>query len=167
MIFGLIWFAVLFFIVASFVKSCFRTRQYGPVNGPINRPGSGPNFPGGYGSGDAPPPYSAGAPPPGPGKAAPGQEAENGWRPGFWTGVGLAGLGAHLWNNVNTRSQADYDWERERERERWGNQRRTSFRTGHQNHHHNHNHDSYDRGEGSSGLGQMRSSTGFGGSNVR
>jgi hypothetical protein len=160
-----IWFAVLAFILGSFLRACSRSRntRVGPA-APLVPGGDGPQFPGGYGA-DAPPPYSA-APPPG--KAAPPSEgAAGGWRPGFWTGTGLGALGAHLYNNVNTGTRARddrraYDWEHER----WGGHRGTGFgRRGHQHQHHQHS--GNDRGEGSSGLGRMQTSTGFGGSSVR
>ncbi|KAJ7756511.1 hypothetical protein DFH07DRAFT_868302 [Mycena maculata] len=110
---------------------------------------SGPGFfPGGLNDNpSAPPPYSKTAP-----------TLNEGWRPGFWTGAVLGGLGTHLFNNrQNTRA---YDWERERSYRppttgSMFGQRRSSARH------------TEDRGEGSSNLGAMRQSTGFGGSSVR
>ncbi|KAJ7455392.1 DUF1183-domain-containing protein [Mycena galericulata] len=151
-VFFLLWVAFLAIIAYSFLKSCMR----GPENrtggrpDPPGRPGGnlGGFFPGGFNDDpSAPPPYSKSAPTP-----------NEGWRPGFWTGAALGGLGAHFFNNrQNTRA---YDWERERAYQppttggMFG-QRRSSARY------------TEDRGEGSSNLGSMRQSTGFGGSSVR
>jgi len=152
-IFTVIWLAFVALIAYSFLRSCLR--------GPENRVGGRPDpgrpgnlgpgfFPGGLNDDSPqPPPYSKSAPP-----------ANEGWRPGFWTGAVLGGLGTHFFNNrQNPRA---YDWERERDRSyqpptggMFG-QRRSSARS-----------TSDDRGEGSSNLGAVRQSTGFGSSNVR
>lgn len=96
----------------------------------------------------------------------------------FWSGLALGGLGTYFMNRnrgggVNTeydRAQRErerrreWDWERERRRPTGSNgglfSRRTASdstsRFGSTNH-----------GEGTSDLGSMRRSTGYGGSNVR
>ena len=167
-LFGIAWIAVLGIILYSLLKSCFRSRQAGNTR----RPGSGPSRPtpgSGWFSGrrpdnrrdDAPPPYSK----------YPGQPQVDGdpaWRPGFWTGAALGGLGAYLFGNNAGRRETPtataYDWERERQGRMprvspvanpgYASQRRSFF-------------SSEDRGEGSSNLGSMRRSTGLGGSSVR
>ncbi|KAJ7126930.1 DUF1183-domain-containing protein [Mycena epipterygia] len=152
-IFTVIWLAFVAIILYSFFQSCMRGPQnrVGGRHDP-RRPGdSGPGFfPGGLNDDDtsAPPPYSKSAPTP-----------NEGWRPGFWTGAVLGGLGTHFFNNrQNTRA---YDWERERSYQPptttgsiFGQRRSTARQT-------------EDRGEGSSNLGSMRRSTGLGGSSVR
>lgn len=120
-------------------------------------PGTGGFFPGGFNNDDPtapPPPYSS--------KAAPTPNEQPGWRPGFWTGLGLGGLGAHLLNNRQNQNSRAYDWERERAHRPppttgglFG-QRSTAR-----------DYSQEDRGEGSSNLGAMRRSTGLGGSSVR
>ncbi|KAJ7773333.1 hypothetical protein B0H16DRAFT_1511956 [Mycena metata] len=160
-IFTVIWLAFVALIAYSFLRSCLRGPE-NRVGGPPDhgRPGNlGPGgfFPGGLDN-DSP------QPPPPPYSKSPSAAANEGWRPGFWTGAALAGLGAHLFNNVNRQNRRAYDWERERDRSyqppTGGNgmfgQRRSSARS-----------NSDDRGEGSSNLGAMRQSTGFGSSNVR
>lgn len=156
-IFTVVWSAVLFFILYSFFLSCFRRNATSPGSRPpppTPRPSSyGGWFPGGMddsGPQPPPPPYSKN----------PTEPANQGWRPGFWTGAALGGAATHLFRN---RTQAQpaatpYDWEREQtprpsffgSRPRAPTQPRFD-----------------DRGEGSSNLGAMRRSTGLGGSNVR
>ncbi|KAF7309725.1 putative endoglucanase [Mycena indigotica] len=153
-VFMVIWFAVLAIIVYSFVKSCMNGGTGNRVGGgprPGPRPGYGGFFPGGFNDNDAapPPPYSKTNP-----DATPNQN--QGWRPGFWTGAAIGGLGAHLFNNrQNNRA---YDWERERMHPNANRFQFQSRRSGPR-------YSSDDRGEGSSNLGAMRQSTGFGGSN--
>ncbi|KAF7374837.1 DUF1183-domain-containing protein [Mycena sanguinolenta] len=108
--FMFIWLAFVAIIVYSFFQSCMR--------GPQNQAGARPDrprpgnsgyfpgsFPGGYNNDDAsapPPPYSKGPP-----------TANNeGWRPGFWTGAALGGLGAHFLGNRQNQNSREYDWER-------------------------------------------------------
>jgi len=149
----ILWIGFLLILAWSFFKSCFRgnnSRQ--PPRPPGPRSSNSGWFPGGYddnsGTGP-PPPYSKSAPEPG---AQP-------WRPGFWTGAALGGLGAHLLNRrqpANPEPRAvPWDWEREPNRRApiFGGRRMPSG--------------SEDRGEGSSDLGGMRRSTGLGGSRVR
>jgi len=154
-VFTVMWLAVLVIMLYSFYKSCTGRRSSSGTGPRTNRPGpsSGP----GWFSGnpfssdhhDAPPPYSKYG-------SAPTSE---GWRPGFWTGAALGGLGAHVLNN--RRRTTAYDWENERFGGRGfqpppaaPRSRFSAF-------------DRDDRGEGSSNLGAMRSSVGLGGSNVR
>ncbi|KAL0954439.1 hypothetical protein HGRIS_003418 [Hohenbuehelia grisea] len=153
-IFTVLWLGVLFFIVYSFLQSCFSSstnRTTRPTTGP--RPGGGSGwFPGGSDSDPTapPPPYSK----------HPSQPAGEGWRPGFWTGAALGGLGASVFNNrrrgdtyVERRSMWDWDRPRGFQSEPMFTSRR-QFSSSYDD----------DRGEGSS---TMRRSTGFGGSNVR
>ncbi|GJE85682.1 hypothetical protein PsYK624_017610 [Phanerochaete sordida] len=185
-LFTLVWIAVFAYILWHFLKPCFgRQRTDTP-----RRPDTGPSRPS-YGGGsrpwdhsprrpsdhtDPPPPYtkypnrprtSHDVPP-----AAPSAVPD--WRPGFWTGAALGGLGTYLMNQNTPRRDAPtataYDWERARAPRAspvvaapgfGGSPRaRRGFFS------------SDDRGEGSSsgagaGLGSMRRSSGFGGSSVR
>ncbi|KAK0204882.1 hypothetical protein DFS33DRAFT_705529 [Desarmillaria ectypa] len=148
-VFSILWITVLALIAYSFLKSCFShpTTNRRPQN-PSNRWGPSGGFPGSY-SDDyvPPPPYTK-------------SSADQGWRPGFWTGAALGGLGAHLFNNRRPRddplprpARRFWDWENSRGSGVFG-RRRTSF-------------EFEDRGEGPSNVRAMRSSTGLGGSNVR
>ncbi|KAJ6513193.1 hypothetical protein C8R45DRAFT_962762 [Mycena sanguinolenta] len=159
LVFTFIWLGFLAIIIYSFLQSCMR--------GPQNRAGARPDpprpgnsgffpggFPGGYNNDDTsapPPPYSKGPP-----------TANEGWRPGFWTGAALGGLGAHLFSNRQNQNSRAYDWERRQTARSppssgFFGQRSTG----------RHYQDQDDRGEGSSNLGSMRRSTGLGGSSVR
>lgn len=171
MIFSVVWFAVMLYILYSFLRPCFTRRPQAGQN--TRRPGTGPsrpNNPSGWFSGyrpddapnEPPPPYSKYS------NASASTAADPGWRPGFWTGAALGGLGTYLLGNQAGRqappTATQYDWERERQARMprvspmanpgYPTQRRSFF-------------SSDDRGEGSSNLGSMRRSTGFGGSNVR
>ena len=183
-VFVLVWMIIAATIVFLGLKSCWEARTRSNHNAtsphPPRDPGTGP---GGWFSGGNPPRHPHDPLPPytkypststhatGP---TPGAGGWQGWRPGFWTGAAVGGLGAHLLNQRN-RERAEerptfrqYDWE-ERERPIWAASRRQTSsswlggsagrrRTGL---------DDSDRGEGPSDLGRMRSSTGLGGSRVR
>jgi len=149
LIFMIVWIGILLLIAYNIFKSCLRRNPDSSRPPPHPSRPSGPGsgwFPGGYRddyTNTAPPPYS---------KTTPDTSQSSGWRPGFWTGAALGGLGAALFNNRGQTSQtaqrpASYDWERVYPR-------RTATT-------------SDDRGEGSSNLGAMRRSIGLGGSNVR
>jgi hypothetical protein len=150
-IFMTLWLGVLLFICYGIIKSCLR-RNSNSHNPPPRRPGSSHSgsawFPGDYGDDHAntsPPPYS---------KTNPDSAQSSGWRPGFWTGAALGGLGATLFNNrgparETVQRPAAYDWE-------WTRRPQQRYSA-----------PSDDRGEGSSNLGAMRRSIGLGGSNVR
>ncbi|KAJ7650197.1 hypothetical protein FB45DRAFT_11973 [Roridomyces roridus] len=152
MIFTVVWLAFLAIILYSFLQSCFRGPQNRVPGRPEpGRPGYGGFFPGGLNNDDpsAPPPYS---------KNPPAEAANEGWRPGFWTGALLGGLGTHLYNNNNNRQNTRaYDWERRQQTRYNSPAGGSSFRR----------RPNEDRGEGPSNLGSMRQSTGFGGSSVR
>ncbi|KAI8969868.1 hypothetical protein BD414DRAFT_502411 [Trametes punicea] len=188
--FMLLWVVVLGIILYSAITSCLR-RSPSPTSPRQPRhpwwgsgPGSGwfsgtrPDAPD-PGPHDPPPPYSKHAPT----STTAGAPQIESWRPGFWTGAALGGLGAYLFNRP-ARSREDpwvrpraipvpstgmYDWEAERmfrplppgpAASSWfggsglGPRRRERW-------------DADDRGEGPSDLGGMRRSTGFGGSRVR
>ncbi|EIW84354.1 DUF1183-domain-containing protein [Coniophora puteana RWD-64-598 SS2] len=191
LIFMIIWVALLAWILYSFLSSCLRSssgprRLMPPSSSSSYRGGGGGGVPsGGYGSGpgaypgssdDAPPPYTKSAP------SASGAQGEGqGWRPGFWTGTLLGALGQRMFsgnNNNNNRDRDNYgsdryddmrqrrgsgwtwDWQSSREpfatsRSSGGGRARPTFAR------------DDDRGEGSSSMGAMRSSTGYGRSNVR
>ncbi|PCH42589.1 hypothetical protein WOLCODRAFT_132447 [Wolfiporia cocos MD-104 SS10] len=170
-IFTIIWLACLLFIAYRFLKSCFSSRS-GSASSSLSRPrpsGGGPGsnwFSSNHrlGYSDPPPPYTKYP-------TSSTSASRAGWRPGFWSGAALGGIGTYLLNrNQRERERARpataaYDWEQERvfrpsspssRPSGWGfgSGRRSGF-------------SSEDRGEGSSNLGSMRRSTGIGGSNVR
>ena len=167
----ILWIAVLAFILYGLLRSCFGRRPGSSTSRPPRRPGPTPGsgwFSGGSrpAGADAPPPYTKYAP-----SSSSAAPQEPGWRPGFWTGAALGGLGTHLFNrrqDAPTRTvyvDSRYDWERDGRPQSssfrpspfsssYSTQRRSTF-------------ESHDRGEGTSNLGQMRRSTGIGGSSVR
>lgn len=153
-IFATMWISLLLFFLYKVLRSCLSSRESTP-----RAPTTGSSFPssrGWFPGGDPdshapPPPYS---------KTAPGPNA-GAWQPGFWTGAALGGMGTYLMNRNNDRQRppprdapprARWDWEQT------AASPRPSPRAGFGN---------MDRGEGSSNLGSMRSSTGYGGSRVR
>ncbi|KAI0782335.1 hypothetical protein C8Q75DRAFT_861167 [Abortiporus biennis] len=173
LVFGIIWTAVLLWILYTFLKSCLGGPAR-PNNSNTGRPsGPRPSSGGGPGSGffsggnqhDSPPPYT---------KYAPQSGTDGGWAPGFWSGAALGGLGTYLFSQRNERDRRLYDWEQERlareaARRSWWQPSSyyTSFTSGRSGGGGRYEYD--DRGEGSSSehLGNMRRSTGLGGSNVR
>lgn len=151
-IFSLLWISMLVFLSYKILRSCLRSRNSGPSTGYNRGSGSTPNYggPGGWFPGTdepqaPPPPYTKNP-----------SNASDTWQPGFWTGTALGAAGTYLMNRNNERRRspplprARWDWERSA----------TSSRPSSE-------FDNTDRGEGSSNLGAMRSSTGFGGSRVR
>lgn len=173
-IFSMLWVALLVFILYNFIRHFLLSREWsGPRRPSTGNRGTGPR-PGGSGGGSSwsnrrdhrrspspPPPYSKDGP-------SSSQSQGQGGGPGFWTGVAAGGLGTYLYNRTTQPApppqQATWDWERpgmarpsgwsarpDPQPSRWGSTPR------------------YDdnRGEGSSNLGSMRSSVGFGGSQVR
>lgn len=159
LIFTVVWVGLLLLICYSFLKSCLR-RTEAPVTGttrnnrPGGTPGPGGSFPGHFDDhlgGDAPPPYSKDVP-----------RNDGAWRPGFWTGAVVGGLAdRYLFRNqspredARDRSRRQWDWERTRQSAPvFGGGRAWAS-------------NSDDRGEGSSNLGSMRRSSGFGGSSSR
>ncbi|GLB40405.1 putative oligopeptide transporter [Lyophyllum shimeji] len=161
-IFSLIWVAFLVFILYNFFLSCFR--RNGTAGQTLRRPSpprlgnSGGWFPGGMDDSQnyqpPPPPYSKTPP-----------DGSQGWRPGFWTGAVLGGALNHLYNRVRAQPQPQpeprarptvWDWERPQPRSSMFGGRPVTTSAQYD-----------DRGEGSSNLGSLRRSTGYGGSNVR
>ena len=164
----MVWIAVLAYILWHLLRSCFR-RQTSTT---ARRPDTGSSRPP-YNTGwfsafrpedrhDPPPPYSKYA-----SSAAPARPSIAEWRPGFWTGAALGGLGAYLFGNSGRHeppTTTAYDWERARMPRVspmassgypvYTTSRRSFF-------------GSDDHGEGPSNLGPMRRSTGLGGSSVR
>ncbi|KAH9933645.1 uncharacterized protein BXZ73DRAFT_46289 [Epithele typhae] len=180
-IFMVIWVILAALLLYGFLNACLndpdRTRRTSPSTRRAGGGGGGPSggwFAGPGGGGGRGAPYNdPRAPPPPYSKDPPDSthsQAQAGWRPGFWTGAALGGLGATLLNqNRQAQPARMYDWE-ERERPGYGApvgrstwfggaqggaaRRRPAF-------------DGGDRGEGPSNLGAMRTSVGLGGSNVR
>lgn len=161
----ILWTSIVLFVLYSFLRSCWSGQSRTPSsNNRTNRPSPGSGwFPGTHRddtySSDPPPPYSK--------NNSSSNTTEENWRPGFWTGAALGGLGTYLFNNNQRQEvprQHTYDWERPR----GFTQTRSAF-SSYSAPRRTYNND--DRGEGSStgssGLGSMRRSTGFGGSNVR
>ncbi|KAF8349163.1 hypothetical protein F5887DRAFT_553632 [Amanita rubescens] len=172
-LFTIIWIAVVFYIAYTFILNFFTTRNNSRQPGSQyssrpSRPGGGGggsggdtyrgNFPGGYD--EPPPPYTD--------DRQKRNESAEGWRPGFWSGAALGGLATHLFNRNSSQPQAQpdraapYDWERERSFQIPFVSRPLRRAAPSQP---ARNDD--DRGEGSSNLGSMRRSTGYGGTNVR
>jgi hypothetical protein len=148
--FMFVWIVVLGMIIYSFIQPCLRrnasdANYASPPSYPGDRQGrSGPGgFPGSYYT-SPPPPYTKDA----------GSGSGSQWQPGFWTGAALGALGNHILNRPS--GSREYDWERERRLP--GSISRSRLVPGY---------DSQDRGEGSSNLGAMRTSTGYGGSSSR
>ncbi|TCD60315.1 hypothetical protein EIP91_010364, partial [Steccherinum ochraceum] len=123
-IFMILWVAFLVFILYQLLKSCFTGRSSSTprprpnARGPTPGGGSPNWFPGSHPDNDPPPPYS---------HPKPSDNTTEGWRPGFWTGAALGGLGTYLWNGNGRRNEAQqplgrrqplgagtYDWEYER-----------------------------------------------------
>jgi len=179
-IFSIIWIGLLVYIAYTFIRYLMISREWGGSQRPYagNR-GTGPRPRGpGYGGGSnwfggrdnrrrppsPPPPYQKDGP-----TSSPSQGQGGG--PGFWTGVAAGGIGSYLYNRATQPRQqpqpTTWDWERPgmartsgwfgrpqpqpSSAPRWGSTPRFDD----------------DRGEGSSNLGSMRTSTGFGGSRVR
>lgn len=153
-IFAVLWVGLLLFFAYKILRSCWNSRAPATMPTRSASRGSFPSnrgwFPGGDSDSQAPPPpYSKTASTP--------TEA---WQPGFWTGAALGGMGTYLMNRNNRQERSPtrnapprraWDWEQTAPP-------RTSPRA---------RFDDMDRGEGSSNLGSMRSSTGYGGSRVR
>ncbi|KAF9517000.1 hypothetical protein BS47DRAFT_1326933 [Hydnum rufescens UP504] len=189
LIFSIVWLALLSYFLWSVLRSCIRAhREANPPHsrrsqdgGTIPRGGGGGSYPGAFSSphndSPPPPPYTKHT------TASDPSTTAGRWTPGFWTGLGLGGLAASLWNRNRADSAAEalarqrqYDWERARLGgaggglfgrggifgSRWGtpplgrSQPSPPSQTRHET-----------SGAGPSGLGQMRSSTGLGGSHVR
>jgi hypothetical protein len=176
-VFNVLFFGVLALIATSFIRACLADRR---------PPASDP----------APPPYSPGPGPggpgggPGPSKTRPAppqaQPPAQGWRPGFWTGLGLAGAAGWLWDLTRPRGR-DQPTGGQHQRYRtpgyggiddpchdpYHDHRDRDWRDqpGPSRHHGHHGHDRTGGGGGGgssgSGLGEIRTSTGFGGSSVR
>jgi hypothetical protein len=146
-----VWFAVLALLVYCFLKSYTRAdpahTASSSSNHPDFRPGGGGWFPGGH---QDPPNY----PPPPPYPKGPEEQPRRPWEPGFWTGAALGGLGTYFATNRRRTEPASVTFDNRFVGRPWSSGRRSSR-------------DSDDKGEGSSNLGSIRRSTGFGGTNVR
>lgn len=142
--FMFVWIVVLGIIIYSFIQPCLR-RNRSDANhvSPPSYPGDRQNRPGPDGS------YYTSPPPPYTKDAGSGNSSQ--WQPGFWTGAALGALGNHLLNRPS--ESREYDWERERRLPGSLSRSRPVA--------------SQDRGEGSSNLGAMRTSVGYGGSSSR
>ncbi|OBZ72211.1 Store-operated calcium entry-associated regulatory factor [Grifola frondosa] len=118
-VFTIFWIACLLLILYSLVTSCLNGRS-GSTDGSaprLPRPGTdwhpGDNsWRGSDNNAGAPPPYSKHPP-------SSNDAQGDGWRPGFWTGAALGGLGSYLYNTRERERNRDaraglYDWERER-----------------------------------------------------
>ena len=171
-----IWSSVLLFVFYQILKSCF-TRPRGGAGTPAPaRPAPRPSgrgwFPGHRPGDTDPPPYSR--------HYKPAPSESTGWTPGFWTGLGLGGLAASMWGRGREAEprvvpqRSFWDWERPNSWGGWTTARQTappatasggwfsgpgsgSRRTWSND----------NRGEGTSNLGTVRSSTGWGSTNVR
>jgi len=175
-IFSILWISLLIFIVYTFIRHVILSNEWGNSSRPLtgNR-GTGPR-PWGPGSGGGsnwfngrdyrrspspPPPYRKDGP-------SSSQQPQGQSGPGFWTGVAAGGVGSYLYNRATQprppAQPTNWDWERPgmaRSSGWFGQPRSFDSQRGSTSR--------YDdnRGEGSSNLGSMRTSTGFGGSSVR
>ncbi|TDL14428.1 DUF1183-domain-containing protein [Rickenella mellea] len=164
-LFFTLWISVLLFLLYHLLKRCFGLNQSSDESPPPVDPPSNtgyhwhyPRPPGSYYSGRGNPPAYQPPPPYTDAQKPDSQGNLGGFTPGFWTGVGIGGLGATaaarmFGNREPVRPVAttrEYDWERAPQNPT----PLTSF-------------SSNDRGEGPSNLGRMRRSTGLGGSSVR
>jgi SOCE-associated regulatory factor of calcium homoeostasis len=164
--FWIIFLGVAFWIISSAIRGMRRGNNNDNNNQAPRRPpfdgwgGGGGGGGGGWFGGndrpnDPPPPYSQF-----PSRKRPAQQqqphaANEGWRPGFWTGVLGGGAGGYWLGNRNS----------QRDRQRGGAFYRDNPRNdGWRNSGFNQNND---RGEGSSGSGTTYTSTGFGGTTNR
>ncbi|KAF9924405.1 hypothetical protein FBU30_005630 [Linnemannia zychae] len=153
------WCSVVCFILYSFLKNCFQHYREDARNDPPppyrpsggNGGGNGGGGGGGWGSGwnnnnDYKPSASSTA------------EA-GGFRPGFWTGVGLGGLGGYMAANRNNRPrETTYAHAGPSSSSSWGSSSYGSYSGG----------GSATRSSSSSsGSSNMRSATGFGGTRRR
>ncbi len=120
------------------------------------------------GSAPRPPPYTPHDPHPS--KLPP----ESSWTPGFWTGIGLGGLAASIWNSGRPiedsrlrrqQDQCEYDWERARMGASPSGSAYFSTATPRRRAYASDPLES--EGAGPSELGALRRSTGLGGSTVR
>jgi len=163
---------VLALILYKFLRPCFEGRNtVRPPRAP--RPGPSSNqgwFPWGYDDPrrrPPPPPYSKY--PPSTDSATGSQAGNNQDRFGFWSGAALGGLGTYLLTRQRERAPEPqprrYDWEEERYSARTdpGPVPRTSGSSPRQQPLGR----SWESREGTSSLGSMRRSTGYGGSTVR
>ncbi|KAG1839562.1 DUF1183-domain-containing protein [Suillus subalutaceus] len=145
--FMFVWIVVLGIIIYSFIQPCLR-RNTSDANNT-----SPPSYPGGrQGPGEFPGSYYTSPPPPYTKDAGSGNSSQ--WQPGFWTGAALGALGNHFLNRPS--ESREYDWERERRLPSSISRSRLVPR-----------YDNQDRGEASSNLGAMRTSTGYGSSSSR
>lgn len=164
--FNVLFFGVLALIVTSMIRACLADRRPAIADSPPPY-SPGPGGPGGGGG-----PFGPGKPRPAPPAAQPPAQ---GWRPGFWTGLGLAGAAGWLWDLTRPRARDG----RERGQQRrhvpvyggiddpYRDHRDRDWRDepGPSRHH---GHGRSDRGGGgSAGLGEVRTTVGFGGSTVR
>jgi hypothetical protein len=157
--FPIVFFGAVAWIMYNMVRSYFQSRAAAAgatTGGGRGGPGfGGPGF-GPGGGGAPPPPYSKDVPGATAG-APPQQQQAQGWRPGFWTGLGLGGAAWALnrGGGGNTRG-----WERPGydARERWEDEHGRFGRAA-----------GPSRGYGGTdgGFGETRRSTGFGGTRNR
>ena len=182
-VFSILWVVLLVFIAYTFIRHVILSREWSSSRRPqTGNRGTGPRPWGpGFGGGSnrpngrdhrrrspsPPPPYSKDG-------SSSSQSQGQGSGPGFWTGVAAGGLGSYLYNRARQPGpqpqqpqQGTWDWERPGMARssgwfgqtqpqstfpsRWGSTSRFDD----------------NRGEGSSNLGSMRTSTGFGGSHIR
>ena len=180
-IFSALWIALLVYIAYTFIRYFLVSREWGnsrrPQTGSRNT-GTGPRPWGpGFGGGSSwfrgqdhrrrspspPPPYSKSGP-------SSSQSQGQGGGPGFWTGVAAGGLGSYLYNRTTQTRQpppTTWDWERPGIARSSGWFGRPEPQTTFPPRWRSMSGSDDNRGEGSSNLGSMRASTGFGGSHVR
>ena len=164
---------ILAFILYKLLRPCFEGRNtFSPPRTPRPRPRPGPSsnpgwFPWGHDDPRHPPPPPYSKFPSSTDSAAGSQARGDQDRFGFWTGAALGGLGTYLLTRQREPEPRPrrYDWEDERHfaRPEPGPIPRTSGSSSRQQPVGR----LWENSEGSSNLGSMRRSTGYGGSTVR
>ncbi|KAG8864868.1 hypothetical protein FRB96_003454 [Tulasnella sp. 330] len=173
--YSVLWMAILGVLLYSFIAPCFRGRQ-GTAAGNGPRPGGGSGTGGGYNNygnpgsdrhRPPPPPYTKDEPTSS--RNADGT-ATGRFNPGFWTGLGVGGAGAYMFNNLRQQRQEPQDPLRQRRAWDWERPRYEAPAAQPQARRGSSAWAADGAGEGSSsgsGLGEMRRATGIGGSTVR
>ena len=170
---------VILLILYTLLWPCLE-RYVSPLFGSQSNPRRPPPPPGYRRNEPPPPPYTStphSAPKPGPSSSTPSGEGLFGnYQPGFWTGLGLGGLGTMMARRFYRRNEdqyrpptypaREYDWERDRLR-RPGMFSSFPYFAASSTDNRPRNRRNSDRRAGSSDLGSIRSSTGYGTSSVR
>jgi SOCE-associated regulatory factor of calcium homoeostasis len=167
-------FGFLAFVLYMLLRPCFgECRRAAPPRIPRSRPSSNFSwFSGGHDDDRRPPPPYSKYPSStdnAAGSTGTSQVRDGQDRLGFWSGAALGGLGTYLFNRQYNREPQPrpYDWENERYFPRQRPVYQAQRPSGASSRHQASSSQRDSRGEGSSSLGPMTTSTGYGGSTVR